>query len=599
VSVQDLRVKPESQDTSAFYLASIYQVLADPNVTAPRPSVLSTVATPPPFSPPRYAVWVNSLWFLSLVISFTCALLAMMLRQWAYRYTRLTQRARHRPQERALIRAYFADGVDKMHLRGAVEILPALIHIYLFLFFAGLAIFLFNINHSVFVSVIWWIGLALMVYVWVTVMPVFWHHSPCYAPLSSLVWSLHAFLTYALYRVLAFITSCFGSPCQWTSIPFYDSSRHYRGRMVTGMWKTAEEIALKPSRDVDWRIWMWTISRYRVRAGYSLRQFFDAVPGFLKYLRRIPGIDTNTWPSSELQNALDGFLRDTLSSDLAPEWEKNHQLEFYLKIMDSIFEPLEVSRALSDILRGVFGELPRSIETAESLARWYSGNNSCIALAVQCSVASILQAVPQHDDRWIELASNRLDIPRFVLANYIGHVDNSVRLAISIQMTWRVFHSPDPPDPNILLSLSKFDICDTDSETELQHYFCHLWNEIVREARGTHSFHYVRVLRSIRQLYIALHQGTDAAPTAFDDSTEHLDDILREPSSYPLCNIDTHRPHRPPHPAILRIGGSTDPQQPEEANIFSGLPSSADDTPSHPQGSPSRLSTIDSVYVPP
>jgi hypothetical protein len=154
VSVQDLRARPESQDISAFYLANIYQVLAVPKLTAPRPSILSTAATPPPFSPPRYAIWVNSLWFLSLVISFTCALLEMLLRQWAYRYTRLTQQARRRPEEQARICAFFADGVDKMHLRRAVEILPALIHIYLFLFFAGLAIFIFNINRSVFVSVI-------------------------------------------------------------------------------------------------------------------------------------------------------------------------------------------------------------------------------------------------------------------------------------------------------------------------------------------------------------------------------------------------------------------------------------------------------------
>jgi len=468
-----------------------------------------------------------------------------------------------------------------MHLRGAIEILPALIHIYLFLFFVGLAIFLFNINRSVFVSVIWWIGLSLMMYVWATVMPVFWHHSPCYAPLSSLVWSLHAFLTYALYRVLAFITSCFGSP--WTSKRFYDSSRHYRGRMVRGMWRTAEEIALKPSLNVDWRIWTWTISR--VRAGYFLEEFFRAVPGFLKYLTRIPEINTSTWLSSELQNALDGFLRDTVSSNLAPEWQKNRQLEFYLKIMSSIFEPFEVSRALSDILRGEFGQLPQSIKTAESLARWYAGNNSCIALAVQCGVAGILQVVPQRDDRWIALASDRLDIPRHVLQDNIDHGDNSVLLAISIHMTRQVFRSTDPPDPDILLSLSKFDIRNT--APGLQHEFCALWNEIVPEARGTDPFHYVRVLRSIRQLYIALHQGTDAAPTAFDSSTRDLDEILRQPSSYPLCNIDTHHTSRLEIPPIP--GGGTDPQQPEEANIFSGLPSSL----------PSLSSTTDPVYVPP
>ncbi|KAF8260512.1 hypothetical protein EI94DRAFT_1515963, partial [Lactarius quietus] len=75
VSIQD--IQPNSQDTSNFYLANIYQAIADPN----HPNI-STASSPPPFSPPNYAVWVNSLWFLSLVISITCALLATLLQQW-------------------------------------------------------------------------------------------------------------------------------------------------------------------------------------------------------------------------------------------------------------------------------------------------------------------------------------------------------------------------------------------------------------------------------------------------------------------------------------------------------------------------------------
>ncbi|KAH9959540.1 hypothetical protein BGW80DRAFT_1183447, partial [Lactifluus volemus] len=82
VSIQDLR--PNPQDTAAFYLANIYQLLADPNISLA--STLATPATLPPFSPPRYAIWVNSLWFLSLVISLTGALLATLLQQWARRY---------------------------------------------------------------------------------------------------------------------------------------------------------------------------------------------------------------------------------------------------------------------------------------------------------------------------------------------------------------------------------------------------------------------------------------------------------------------------------------------------------------------------------
>ena len=126
MTVQDLR--PNSQDTSAFYLGNIYEVLAD--VTHASASISPPVAKPPPFSRPMYAVWVNSLWFLSLVMSLSCALLTTSLQQWARRYIRLTQPARRTQEKRARMRAFYAEGVDKMHIPWAVEGLPTLLHIF-------------------------------------------------------------------------------------------------------------------------------------------------------------------------------------------------------------------------------------------------------------------------------------------------------------------------------------------------------------------------------------------------------------------------------------------------------------------------------------
>ncbi|KAH9989381.1 hypothetical protein BJV74DRAFT_773121, partial [Russula compacta] len=179
VSVQDLR--PNSQDTSAFYLEKMYQLQADPNV-----SRSSTVAQPPAFSPPTYAIWVNSLWFLSLVISLSCAMLATSLQQWARRYLRCTQLALARctPPKQARMRTFFANGVEKFRVRWVVEALPALVHLSLFIFFAGLVIYLFNINHTVFSAAACWIGLLSTVYLCITLMPCFLHDSPYYSPLS-------------------------------------------------------------------------------------------------------------------------------------------------------------------------------------------------------------------------------------------------------------------------------------------------------------------------------------------------------------------------------------------------------------------------------
>ncbi|KAI9429462.1 hypothetical protein H4582DRAFT_1763307, partial [Lactarius indigo] len=83
VPIRDLR--PNSQDTSAFYLANIYQLLADASGSQVSiPSTLFNSASS--FTPPKYAIWINTLWFLSLAIRLTCALLTTLLQQWVSRY---------------------------------------------------------------------------------------------------------------------------------------------------------------------------------------------------------------------------------------------------------------------------------------------------------------------------------------------------------------------------------------------------------------------------------------------------------------------------------------------------------------------------------
>ncbi|KAH9024180.1 hypothetical protein EDB84DRAFT_1507404 [Lactarius hengduanensis] len=50
----------------------------------------------------------------------------------------------------------------------------------------------------------------------------------------------------------------------------------------------------------------------------------------------------------------------------------------------------------------------------------------------------------------------------------------------------------------------------------------------------------IYTLGPIRNVYVALHQDTDSAPTRFSASTGDDDDALFEPSSYPVCNVAGH-----------------------------------------------------------
>ncbi|KAH9017475.1 hypothetical protein EDB83DRAFT_2437588 [Lactarius deliciosus] len=48
------------------------------------------------------------------------------------------------------------------------------------------------------------------------------------------------------------------------------------------------------------------------------------------------------------------------------------------------------------------------------------------------------------------------------------------------------------------------------------------------------------VLAPVRNIYIALHRDTNSTPKRFSATTGNWDDVLREPSSYPVCNVAGH-----------------------------------------------------------
>ena len=529
MSVQDLR--PRSQDNSAFYLQNIYQLLANPtvyNALNPPP-----IVAPPAFSPPRYAIWVNSLWFLSLAISLTAALLATMLHQWTRRYVTITQPIQSSPHKRARIRAFFADGIDRLHLPWAIEALPTLLHLSLSLFLAGLLIFLFNVNQTAFKAVVGWVGLFVGVYACITFMPIFRYDSPFYAPLSSTVWFLYAGTLYAVFKVLSLLPGSRDS--------FRDLKDRYRGWVLEGVEKAAEDTASDRSSKVDCRILESTIGA--LYEDEATERFFGAIPGFCdsQVVRsRLP-----SFLRTKIRQLMDGFLDRTFLSESVSESTKIGRLTTCLNAADAALGPFVVSRTLVNIFDGRWHDAPQSIKMGYALRRWCNSRDEWIALTARSLLASII-AVQKRDNRWIALVEEQFGLPDRVLRDNIPHGD-SVLLVILLHVTRNLFHSAVPPwDANILRFLSRFDIHNT--LPRLQNDFCALWNEIVTEARNRRPLSRpVFILREIRHLYVTLHEGTYSAPTAFSASTAHGDETVWHPMSYPFCNVASHTSVPLPH----------------------------------------------------
>ena len=540
MSVQDLRPRP--RDESAFYLQNIYQLLANPNAydaSNPPPFVI----TPPAFSPPLSAVWVNSLWFLSLAISLTSALLATLLHQWTRRYVSITQPAHCTPHKRARIRAFFANGVDKLHLPWVVETLPILLHLSLALFLAGLLIFLFNINHTAFNAVVGWVALFAGVYACITFMPIFRHDSPFYAPLSSTAWFLYAATLYAFFSVLSFVRSSRDN--------FRDLKNRYGEWALGGVERAAEDIASDGSSKVDDRVMEWTIGTL-CEDDVTVR-FFEAIPGFCNskvVQSRLPSL-----LQSKIRQVMDGFLDRTFSSESISESTKISRLIICLNAAHAALGPFIVSRTLSNIFHGRWREAPHSIKMGITLRRWCNSSDEWIALAARNIVAGII-AVQRRDERWIALVKDQFGLPDRVLRETIPYGD-SVLLVILLHVTRNLFHSAVPLwDTNVLRVLSQFDIRNT--LPRLQQEFCSLWNEIVREAHNRSDP--VFILREIRHLYIALHEDTYSPPTAFSASTTHGEDTVWDPSSYPPCNVSSHAPETPPPVHVFAAPSAVVPQ---------------------------------------
>ena len=521
----------------------MYQLQADPK--ASRPPITSSLASPPPFAPPRYAIWVNSLWFLSLVISLTCAMLATLLQQWARRYVRTTQMLRCSPEKRARMRAYFASGVDKFHVAWAVETLPALVHLSLLMFFAGLLVFLFNINHTVFSIIVCWVTLTSVAYVCITLMPIFWHDSPYYAPLSSTILSLYAAIPYAVFTLLKRV-----GIRRELGVEFYMRYAipcgRYRDLLFGGIEKAAEETASMRSLEIDGRVLEWTVDA--LNEDDELEKFLGFIPGFYKtYSAR--NLQNSLPPAvhEKISEATGQFLVRTLSLSLIPVSVTNRRFVTCLNAAHVVGGFSLVADVLQTLSEMDWQRVPQSVDIVHFLRDWVSSKYGENTLEVQCIIAAIIPSIQERDSRWMALTQDQLGVPEEVLRYYLTHGE-SLLLANLIYIIRQLLRSDShwaPQDP--LRLLSQIDV--HDALPGLQHDFCTLWNEVVEECRKTRGrmTKPLIILSSTRKIYIALHEGTEAPPAAFSTSIDSFDNILWQPSLYPLCSDPDHLSKSVPH----------------------------------------------------
>ena len=458
---------------------------------------------------------------------------------------------------------------------------PNYLHFSVLLFVVGSLIYLFNINRAVFYAVAWWVGWKTIYYTVVTVDVFENPHGLFHTPLSDVALRIYLGIAYVVFQVCSCIPRLHGLR-DYIRRHHRDLSERYSNGILEGKQKQTKEIALKPSSKIDTLI----LERMLLALDEdpALETFFDAIPGFCN--SKLCILPFSSRVRMKLRQALDGFLNRSFSSNLVSESVRVTRLIVCLNAAQVALGPFVVSEILDNTFNGKWDKALQSVEMGHALRLWDHRRDH--DLTVQRIIASITTRVRERDDRWTMLVKEEFAVPDHVLQDSLAHGD-SVLLSTLIHIS-REGYRASSWTSGILSSLSKFDINNT--LPRLQHDFCSLWNEIVQEASNQESSSTpIRILRDIRHLYIALHQDSDAAPNAFSASTNSLNSILEQPSSYPRCEIAGHHPDSMTHgpisptqpdnlpdasPHLPTLGGGVSVRLAEETNIITGLPSPPD-----------------------
>ncbi|KAJ7639939.1 hypothetical protein DFH06DRAFT_628719 [Mycena polygramma] len=239
-------LQPDSGTMTVQLLTQISQQLASNSTTALATSEVLV------FHPAPSSLICNALWFISLSLSITCALLATLIEQWAREFLHRTER-KPSPIQRAQIFSFLYFGVRRFGMHSMVDLIPLLLHVSLMLFLAGLVAFLLPINHIIMGLIAAILAGFLAVYGILTVLPAISLDSPYRTPFSNLVWRLIHKLPSSL---LPRSTSSSASP--------------------STMDDAMVEMALQPSEIRDQRALSWTLDSLTDNAEFL--PFLESIP---------------------------------------------------------------------------------------------------------------------------------------------------------------------------------------------------------------------------------------------------------------------------------------------------------------------------------
>ncbi|GJE97461.1 hypothetical protein PsYK624_136810 [Phanerochaete sordida] len=216
-------------------------------------STLTSLLDAQPFSPPTSARAINTLFFLSLVLSLSAALFGILAKQWLREYLRWNSPLAL-PRENILVRQDRIEAWDAWNVGATISSIPALLEIAMVLFLCGVVVLLWTLDNIVAIIITVFAALFLIAASVFTVLPVVYKRCPYKSPTAwacvtacQSVWCLWVYCTTS-------VTARWANICrEWRDTSDVISSRWLRLHHALRAGEQARSQTAWPSMASSWR----------------------------------------------------------------------------------------------------------------------------------------------------------------------------------------------------------------------------------------------------------------------------------------------------------------------------------------------------------
>jgi len=167
------------QKATAF---TVYAIWSHLNDSTPAGFI---VPDPNTFTASASVYWTNGLWFGSLSLSLAASLLAILARQWLGEYRSRVHAHAQSVRHWAGRHMRYSEGLDKWHLDAVIATLPVLLHAALFMFLAGLSLWLWKLDLGMCIALTTFTLITVILYALTTLLPLWFESCPTATPLLT------------------------------------------------------------------------------------------------------------------------------------------------------------------------------------------------------------------------------------------------------------------------------------------------------------------------------------------------------------------------------------------------------------------------------